>query len=98
MEYKEIKKAMTQKEWDSENMPEYVPGKEMEANIEATCAAINNTYGKGINPEAVGDLLGFLKLLVKVIDGDMGPMTCGIAIGSARAAITRAEGGRNSEA
>ncbi len=74
MDYNETKKNMTQGEWSSENMPEYVPGKEMEANMEATCTAINNTYGKGINPEAVGELrYAIILYLVTYADTDTNP-------------------------
>ncbi len=41
---------------------------ECKANAHAIVTAINNTYGKGINPEAVGELIRALQRLVDVVD------------------------------
>ncbi len=38
---------------------------ESEANAEAICKAVNNTYGKGIDPEKIGELLFMGKMLVR---------------------------------
>lgn len=44
----------------------YITDEKCEANAKAIVTAVNNTYGKGINPEAVPDLLGALRTLLQV--------------------------------
>lgn len=45
-----------------------VPISEIDANAQAICKAVNNTYGKGINPEAVESLKEALEVLIKNIE------------------------------
>jgi len=42
--------------------------KEGESNLTAIVTAVNNTYHKGINPEAVPEMLSALEALVKTRD------------------------------
>ncbi len=70
MKYAEIKEGMTQGEWEIDNLairdsiyPQFCIAtvnnnlENWEINQEAITTAIKNTYGKGINPEAVPKLV-----------------------------------------
>ncbi len=37
---------------------------ESKANAEAICKAVNNTYGKGIDPEKIGELIQSVEILL----------------------------------
>ncbi len=79
---KEIKHFMTGEEWQLHSFRLVVkdlkgqiatcytqrPYNECKANSAAIVSAVNNTYGKNINPEAVPELLRMLKCFVDVID------------------------------
>ncbi len=80
MEFKEIKEKMTQGEWQAKlsEDPQWTvmeagtdwgfivitQQRNDEANANAIAIAVNNTYVKGINPEAVGDLVKAVEMLL----------------------------------
>ncbi len=87
MKYAEIKKNMTQGDWEIDNLairdsiyPQFCIAtvnnnlENWEINQEAITTAVNNTYVKGIDPEAVSLFVDAAKLfLVTYADTDKNP-------------------------
>lgn len=73
----------------------FLAGTQILANAEAIVSAVNNTYGREINPEAVPDLLAALSALVEVAAGRWRSLPSTSheknCLSSARAAITLAK-------
>lgn len=101
-----MENKMTPTPWTSDGCQVHAKGKyllaaqsgssleEDKANSIAIVSAVNNTYGKGINPEAVQDLLECLKNIVSVAVDRWRPLPATSyeknCLSSARAAIEKA--------